>query len=120
MLSLSPKALNDYYINDDTKKRKLRDKHNLAIAIKFLAKAEAKKTNDPLLYDRRLEEYKKGIINYSSEDIENAMNQLEVLSIVGDDKSDEQFISIVDYIDSTLINQLLDVESSSNKVGVSK
>ena len=120
MLSLSPKALNDYYINDDTKKRKLRDKHNLAIAIKFLAKAEAKKTNDPLLYDRRLEEYKKGIINYSSEDIENAMNQLEVLSIVGDDKSDVQFISIVDYIDSTLINQLLDVESSSNKVGVSK
>ena len=77
-------------------------------------------TLNPDLYDKRMEEYKKGDICYSLEELENAKNQLEVLSLVNEDKSDEQIISIVDYIDSTLINQLLAVETSTSGLSSSK
>lgn len=113
MLSLSPKDLNEYYMLDDRRKRKAREKHNFKAAYSFLAKQEAKQKNDPELYEQRIKELKEGTCIYSDEDIEDAKTQIELLSMNGDNKIEENIISVIDYVDSTILGQMISIESNN-------
>lgn len=116
MLSLSPNALRDYYLEDDRKKKEETDQHNYVAAFKFIAKQEAKNKRDGHLYEKRLKELEMGKTPYTKEEIEEATAELEMLSISGNVvEEDERIISLVEYIDSTLLRQMMYVEASFMK-----
>lgn len=119
MLTLSPKDLNKYYLLDDRRKRQAREKHNYKAAYNYLARLEAKQKNDPELYEQRLKELKAGTCIYSEKELEYAKAQIELLSMNGDTRQDEQIISVIDYVDSTLIGQMMAIETASHS-GVHK
>jgi len=112
MLSLSPKALNDYYLEDDRKKKEQVDKHNYEVIFKYLAKEEAKEAGDEELYQERLEDLEKGVNRYTQDEIEEATQKLKLLSLTSDDLDDnERLITLVEYIDSTLLRQMMYIEA---------
>ncbi|MBR4693325.1 MAG: hypothetical protein IKQ06_04735 [Bacilli bacterium] len=112
MLSLSPKALNDYYLEDDRRRKEQVDKHNYEVVFKHLAKEEAKASGDEELYQERLNDLQNGVDRYSKEEIEEATQELKILSLTSDDlEDDERLISLVEYIDSTLLRQMMYIEA---------
>lgn len=111
MLSLSPSALDEYYIEDSKTKKEAADKQNFMTAFKYLAKKEAMESRDDSIYEQRLNDLQNGINPYSDEEINDAITQLEILSIT-DDGDENNIVSSVAYIDSTLIKQLLSIEQS--------
>ena len=116
MLSLSPTALQDYYLEDDRKKKEMADKHNYIAAFKFLAKQEAKHTKNEDIYVQRLRELELGKDPYTKDEIEEAISELKLISISGEEQQeDEKIISLVEYIDSTLLRQMMYVEASLNE-----
>ena len=116
MLSLSPKALYEYYLEDDRKKKESVDKHNYVAAFKFLARQEAKYGNNDAIYQQRLQELEEGKEPYTSKELEEATAELEILSLTRDDLSnDEKIISLMEYIDSTLLRQMMYAEASLMK-----
>jgi len=116
MLSLSPKALQDYYLEDDRKKKEETDKHNYVAAFKFLAKQEAKHQRNESIYEIRMKELKEGQEPYTKDEIEEATAELKVLSLSSEElQEDERLISLVDYIDSTLLRQMMYIEASLMK-----
>ena len=116
MLSLSPTALNEYYLEDEKKKKEEIDRHNYQVAIKYLAKEEAKEKQNRSLYEERLKELENGKTPYTKKEIEEATNKLEMLMVTSEDLEEEdKIISIIEYIDSTLLRQMLYAESLLKK-----
>ena len=68
MLSLSPKALEKYLIEDDKIKRENMEKHNFMAAFKYLAKKEAESRNDERIYEQRLNTLETEFNPYTEED----------------------------------------------------
>ena len=117
MLSLSPNALYEYYIEDDRKKREAAEKHNRLVACKYLARKEATYLKDESIYQKRLEEFENGKEPYSKEELDDAEKELEIISLTEEYMSeDERIISIMEYIDSTLLRQMMYVEASLMKL----
>lgn len=112
MLSLSTSELNDYYEEDDKKKREAGEKHNLMVILKSLAKDEYQKTNNKRLYEKRLEEIKNGKLPYSPEKVAEKKEQLETLALFSEEDipEDERIYSTIDYIDSTLYKQISSID----------
>ena len=109
MLSLSPKALEEYYKEDDRNKREAMEQHNFMAAFKYLARSEAKSRNDKKIYKQRISAYEKENINpYTEEDIKTAIENLENIDLLGEEqlKDDEKILSLQDYIDSTLLMKI--------------
>lgn len=113
MLSLSPKELNDYYMEDDKKIKDKYNKHNFMAAFKYLAKMEAKDNKNDLLYDKRLLDLENGINPYTDDDINNAMDELEAINLFedGDISEELKIYSIVDILDKTLIKQISSINN---------
>ena len=113
MLSLSPSALRDYYLEDDRKKKEEADQHNYNAAFRFIARKEAMHSRDEHIYEQRLKELEMGKKPYTQAEIDEATAELELLSIAGDElQEDERIITLVEYIDSTLLRQMMYVEAS--------
>ena len=116
MLSLSPNELTDFYLEDDKKKSEERTKHNYRIAYKFLAKQESRKNNDEVLYEKRMKELEDGRPAYTDDEINDAITRIERIELTAADIPDEdKLISVVEYIDSTLLRQMLYVEAATSK-----
>lgn len=112
MLSLSTSELNDYYEEDDKKKRGAGEKHNLMVILKSLAKDEYQKTNNKRLYEKRLEDITNGKLPYSPEKVAEKKEQLETLALFSEEDipEDERIYSTIDYIDSTLYKQISSID----------
>lgn len=112
MLSLSISELNDYYEEDDKKKREAGEKHNLMVILKSLAKDEYQKTNNKRLYEKRLEDITNGKLPYSPEKVAEKKEQLETLALFSEEDipEDERIYSTIDYIDSTLYKQISSID----------
>ena len=116
MLSLSPKELQNYYLEDDKRKKEETDNHNYLAAYKFLARQEAKYKNDESIFEQRLQELENGKKPYTKDEIEEATSELKLLSLTDNHlPEDEKLISLVDYIDSTLLRQMMYVEAKLMK-----
>ncbi len=117
MLSLSVSELNDYYEEDDKKKREAGEKHNLMVILKSLAKDEYQKTNNKRLYEKRLEDIKNGKLPYSPEKVAEKKDQLETLALFSEEDipEDERIYSTIDYIDSTLYKQISSINGTTTK-----
>ncbi len=113
MLTLSPKGLQAYYLEDDRKKKELAEQHNYRVAFKYLARQEAKYKRSEMLYQERLAELDSGLKPYTREELEDAMNELKILAITSDElEENERIITLVDYIDSTLLRQMMYAEAN--------
>ena len=112
MLSLSTSELNDYYEEDDKKKREAGEKHNLMVILKSLAKDEYQKTNNKRLYEKRLKDITNGKLPYSPEKVAEKKEQLETLALFSEEDipEDERIYSTIDYIDSTLYKQISSID----------
>ncbi len=108
MLSLSPKELEKYFIEDDRIKKEAMEEHNYMAATKYLARQEAKSRNDERIYEQRLNALKTDINPYSEEDIKEAIEQLTNIDLLEEEtlSDDEKIITTEDYIDSTLLMQI--------------
>lgn len=112
MLSLSTSELNDYYEEDDKKKREAGEKHNLMVILKSLVKDEYQKTNNKRLYEKRLEDITNGKLPYSPEKVAEKKEQLETQALFSEEDipEDERIYSTIDYIDSTLYKQISSID----------
>ena len=112
MLSLSTSEVNDYYEEDDKKKREAGEKHNLMVILKSLAKDEYQKTNNKRLYEKRLKDITNGKLPYSPEKVAEKKEQLETLALFSEEDipEDERIYSTIDYIDSTLYKQISSID----------
>lgn len=112
MLSLSTSELNDYYEEDDKKKREAGEKHNLMVILKSLAKDEYQKTNNKRLYEKRLKDITDGKLPYSPEKVAEKKEQLETIALFSEEDipEDERIYSTIDYIDSTLYKQISSID----------
>ena len=112
MLSLSISELNEYYEEDDKKKREAGEKHNLMVILKSLAKDEYQKTNNKRLYEKRLKDITNGKLPYSPEKVAEKKEQLETLALFSEEDipEDERIYSTIDYIDSTLYKQISSID----------
>ena len=112
MLSLSTSELNDYYEEDDKKKREAGEKHNLMVILKSLAKDKYQKTNNKRLYEKRLKDITNGKLPYSPEKVAEKKEQLETLALFSEEDipEDERIYSTIDYIDSTLYKQISSID----------
>lgn len=112
MLSLSTSELNDYYEEDDKKKREAGEKHNLMVILKSLAKDEYQKTNNKRLYEKRLKDITNGKLPYSPEKVAEKKEQLETIALFSEEDipEDERIYSTIDYIDSTLYKQISSID----------
>lgn len=112
MLSLSPKALEKYFIEDDRQKKEAMEKHNFMAAFKYLAKKEAKSRNDEKIYEQRLNTLETELNPYTEEDINTAIEQLTEIDLLDEEKlpDDMKIITTQDYIDSTLLMQINSIQ----------
>ncbi len=116
MLSLSPKELQNYYLEDDKRRKEETDNHNYLAAYKFLARQEAKYKNDESIFEQRIQELESGKNVYTKDEIEEATSELKLLSLTDNHlPEDEKLISLVEYIDSTLLRQMMYVEAKLMK-----
>lgn len=109
MLSLSQSELEAYYKEDDRQKKAEFMDHNTEVAVKHLAKKEAKKAKDDKLYYRRLEEFHNGNNPYTQEQIDGAIDDLRKLALFSDEEPEDEIMDPVVYIDSTLYKQMAGV-----------
>lgn len=112
MLSLSPKALEKYLIEDDKQKKEAMEKHNFMSAFKYLAKKEAESRNDERIYEQRLNTLETELNPYTEEDIKTAIEQLTEIDLLDEEKlpEDMKIITTQDYIDSTLLMQINSIQ----------
>lgn len=112
MLSLSPKALEKYLIEDDKEKKEAMEKHNFMAAFKYLAKKEAESRNDERIYEQRLNTLETELNPYTEEDIKTAIEQLTNIDLLDEENlpEDMKIISTQDYIDSTLLMQINSIQ----------
>lgn len=107
MLSLSPKALEKFLLEDDRKKKLAADRHNYEVAFRYLAKEESQ--GNQSLFNMRMNELINNIHPYDNELIDRTIENLQYSTINND------IISLVDYIDSTIIRQIMYAEANINK-----
>ena len=114
MLSLSPRDLNKYFEKDNEEKKKKVLDHNRMVAIKYLARKEYHKTKDKEKYNETLLRIRAGDIPFTEEEIEEALSTIEMITIFDEDNlgTDEKILGALDFIDSTLFNQM--VEATQN------
>ena len=112
MLSLSPKALEKYLIEDDREKKEAMEKHNFMAAFKYLAKKEAESRNDERIYEQRLNTLETELNPYTEEDIKTAIEQLTNIDLLDEENlpEDMKIITTQDYIDSTLLMQINSIQ----------
>jgi len=109
LLSLSPEDLANHYKKDMDEKKKSIEKHNMYLKIKYLAQEEATKKQDDTIYNQRLEDWERGITNYSEEELERAEESLkeqEALGVITD--ASEKLIDTIGWINSTIFKQITD------------
>ena len=112
MLSLSPKALEKYLIEDDKQKKEAMEKHNFMAAFKYLAKKEAESRNDERIYEQRLNTLETELNPYTEEDVKTAIEQLTNIDLLDEENlpEDMKIITTQDYIDSTLLMQINSIQ----------
>ena len=112
MLSLSPKALEKYLIEDDREKKEAMEKHNFMAAFKYLAKKEAESRNDERIYEQRINSVDTEFNPYTEEDVKTAIEQLTNIDLLDEEKlpEDMKIITTQDYIDSTLLMQINSIQ----------
>lgn len=112
MLSLSPKKLEKYLIEDDRQKKEDMEKHNFMAAFKYLAREESKSRNDDKIYEQRLNTLETECNPYTEEDIKTAIEQLSKIDLLGEEVLPEELkiITTQDYIDSTLLMQINSIQ----------
>lgn len=116
MLSLSPKALDAYFEEDNKKKKEAFNNHNFNAAFRFLAKEEAKKAKDLTIFNKRIEELKEGINPYSEEDIARATRRLEEIALFDNiEKDEERILTQIEFIDTTLYHQIFQVQAKERR-----
>lgn len=112
MLSLSPRSLRDYLLEDDKIKKMQVDKHNYEVAFKYLAKEEAADNQE--LYNKRLEEFANNIHPYDKNMIDETIEELQFMTVDANN-SNNRIISVAEYIDSTLMRQIMYAEANITK-----
>ena len=114
MLSLSPRDLNKYFEKDNEEKKKKVLDHNRMVALKYLARKEYHKTKDKEKYNETLLRIRAGDIPFTEEKIEEALSTIEMITIFDEENlgTDEKILGALDFIDSTLFNQM--VEATQN------
>ena len=112
MLSLSPRALEKYLIEDDKQKKEAMERHNFMAAFKYLAKKEAESRNDERIYEQRLNTLETELNPYTEEDIKTAIEQLTNIDLLDEENlpEDMKIITTQDYIDSTLLMQINSIQ----------
>jgi hypothetical protein len=112
MLSLSPRALEKYLIEDDKQKKEAMERHNFMAAFKYLAKKEAESRNDERIYEQRLNTLETDLNPYTEEDIKTAIEQLTNIDLLDEENlpEDMKIITTQDYIDSTLLMQINSIQ----------
>ncbi len=115
MLSLSSQELNDYLIQDAEEKRNKADADNFMLVFKYLANQEADQKNDQSIFQKRMTDIQKGLNPYTEEEFEDATSKLLIDSSLGMNTQKENYINAIQYIDSTLIRQLLVAEKKDNQ-----
>ena len=115
MLSLSSQELNDYLIQDAEEKRNKTDADNFMLVFKYLANQEADQKNDQSIFQKRMTDIQKGLNPYTEEEFEDATSKLLIDSSLGMNTQKENYINAIQYIDSTLIRQLLVAEKKDNQ-----
>ena len=110
MLSLSPRDLNKYFEKDNEEKKKKVLDHNRMVAIKYLARKEYHKTKDKEKYNETLLRIRAGDIPFTEEEIEEALSTIEMITIFDEENlgTDEKILGALDFIDSTLFNQMIE------------
>ena len=115
MLSLSQSELEAYYKEDDRQRKAEFVDHNTEVAVKHLAKKEAKKAKDGSLYYRRLEEFHNGNNPYTQEQIDGAIDDLRKLALFSDEEPEDEIMDPIVYIDSTLFKQMAGVTAAHRR-----
>ncbi len=110
MLSLSPRDLNKYFEKDNEEKKKKVLDHNRMVALKYLARKEYHKTKDKEKYNETLLRIRAGDIPFTEEEIEEALSTIEMITIFDEENlgTDEKILGALDFIDSTLFNQMIE------------
>lgn len=110
MLSLSPRDLNKYFEKDNEEKKKKVLDHNRMVALKYLARKEYHKTKDKEKYNETLLRIREGDIPFTEEEIEEALSTIEMITIFDEENlgTDEKILGALDFIDSTLFNQMIE------------
>lgn len=110
MLSLSPRDLNKYFEKDNEEKKKKVLDHNRMVALKYLARKEYHKTKDKEKYNETLLRIRAGDIPFTEEKIEEALSTIEMITIFDEENlgTDEKILGALDFIDSTLFNQMIE------------
>lgn len=110
MLSLSPRDLNKYFEKDNEEKKEKVLDHNRMVALKYLARKEYHKTKDKEKYNETLLRIRAGDIPFTEEEIEEALSTIEMITIFDEDNlgTDEKILGALDFIDSTLFNQMIE------------
>lgn len=110
MLSLSPRDLNKYFSKDNEEKKKKVLDHNRMVALKYLARKEYHKTKDKEKYNETLLRIRAGDIPFTEEEIEEALSTIEMITIFDEENlgTDEKILGALDFIDSTLFNQMIE------------
>lgn len=114
MLSLSPRDLNKYFEKDNEEKKKKVFDHNQMVALKYLARKEYHKTKNKEKYNETLLRIRVGDIPFTEEKIKEALSTIEMITIFDEENlgNDEKILGALDFIDSTLFNQM--VEATQN------
>lgn len=114
MLSLSPRDLNKYFEKDNEEKKKKVFDHNQMVALKYLARKEYHKTKNKEKYNETLLRIRAGDIPFTEEKIKEALSTIEMITIFDEENlgNDEKILGALDFIDSTLFNQM--VEATQN------
>lgn len=115
MLSLTQEELVNYILEDDKMKKQEMDFHNKrAVFIYLLGKDGVDPGSEQ--FNFMMEDYLDGNNPYSEKEFKKAYDELEIKSLVNEVQGDEKLISYLDYIDSTLLKQISDIELElSNK-----
>ena len=79
--------------------------HNNKVIVNYLAKKEALAKNNSLIIDERMTSFFNNNIPYSEEDIESAKEEIETKN----ELLNEKLISFMEYIDSTIFKQILNI-----------
>ena len=110
MLSLSPRDLNKYFEKDNEEKKKKVLDHNRMVALKYLARKEYHKTKDKEKYNETRLRIREGDIPFTEEEIEEALSTIEMITIFDEENlgTDEKILGALDFIDSTLFNQMIE------------
>ncbi len=111
LLSLSPKKLQEFYMNDSLRKKEAMEIHNKEIIIKHLAKKEAMEYKNPEIIKIRMREFANNIILYKEKDLQKAKFELENQSLLANEflPKEDRLMTTLEYLNSTIFKQILNI-----------